>query len=252
MVRRLAGSILEDRSDHLIVRTPHIPSYWWGNFVLLSRPLRDGDVPWLRKTCKDAFPRASNLAVGIDGTAGEAGWPAELDQLNLEVVTSSVMMGNAFSLGNHADPKGIRTLDADDDWKQLFRLREAWQGPAADRSEQAFRAKRLVEARDLAKYGAAAWFGSFDADQLVGALGIVSDGEGIARYQEVETHPDHRRQGHARRLLQVAAGHARTRFAAKQVVIVADPTYHAIELYRSLGFTEIEQQVQLQGRTAPM
>lgn len=162
------------------------------------------------------------------------------------------MMGNAFSLSNGVATPGVRQLATDTDWAQLACLREAWQGPAADDGEAKFRAQRLVEARELAQFGGGAWFGSFDGDTLAGALGIVSDRAGIARYQDVETHPEHRRRGHARRLLQAAAGHARDHLATKQVIIVADPAYHAIELYRSLGFTELERQVQLQGRTAPM
>ncbi|HVV77326.1 MAG TPA: GNAT family N-acetyltransferase [Mycobacteriales bacterium] len=251
MVRRLAGSIIEDHGDHLIVRTPHIPNFWWGNFVLLGRPLRAGDTQWIRQTCRESFPGAQHLALGIDGMRGEVGAATEVAAMTLEVTASVVLMANAFSLSNDAATPGVRRLSTDADWTQLATLRDAWQGPAADGSEATFRAKRLTEARELNEYGGA-WFGSFEGDLLAAALGIVGDGSGIARYQAVETHPDHRRRGHARRLLQAAAGHARNHLATKQLIIVADPTSHAIELYRSLGFTELERQVQLQGRTAPM
>jgi hypothetical protein len=37
----------------------------------------------------------------------------------------------------------------------------------------------------------------------------------------------------------------------RTLVIVADPEYHAIRIYRSLGFTETETQIELERITAP-
>lgn len=252
MVRRLAGSIIDERADHVIVRTPAIPNFWWGNFILLGRPLRAGDAQWLRGTCAEAFPDSTHLAIGVDGTDGGIGDTAEIEALGLEPSASVVLTGDPVSLARGADDRDVRGLENDDDWAQLSRLRDAWQGVPADDSERTFRRLRLGEERDLTHRGDAGWFGAFEGEQLVSALGIVSAGDGIARYQDVETHPGHRRKGHAKRLLRVAARHTRDLNATKQVVIVADPDYHAITLYRSLGFTEIERQVQIQGRTAPM
>src|SRR5438128_354895 len=78
------------------------------------------------------------------------------------------------------------------------------------------------------------------------ALGIVTDGRGLARYQAVETHPEHRRQGLARALVLAAGELATDRFGVGTLVIVADPGYVAIDLYRNLGFVDRETQVQLQ------
>lgn len=80
---------------------------------------------------------------------------------------------------------------------------------------------------------------------MVCGLGIFSDGSGVARYQSVETHPAHRRRGLARRLVHEASVYATTELAATTLVIVADPGYHAIDLYRSLGFRDQEKQLQL-------
>ena len=79
---------------------------------------------------------------------------------------------------------------------------------------------------------------------LVSSLGIVSDSSGLARFQAVETHPDARRRGLASMLVR-HAGRAALDRGARRLVIVADPGYHAIGIYRSLGFVESETQVQL-------
>jgi ribosomal protein S18 acetylase RimI-like enzyme len=93
----------------------------------------------------------------------------------------------------------------------------------------------------------ATWFGAFEHGMLRAALGIVSDGSGLARFQMVETHPDARRRGLASALLH-RAGSAALDAGAETLVIVADPAYHAIDLYRSAGFADRETKVELTRR----
>lgn len=38
MLLCLQGSQVDDRGDQLVVRSPHNPGYWWGNFVLFHDP----------------------------------------------------------------------------------------------------------------------------------------------------------------------------------------------------------------------
>jgi ribosomal protein S18 acetylase RimI-like enzyme len=77
-------------------------------------------------------------------------------------------------------------------------------------------------------------------------LGIFAAGPGLARFQSVDTHPAHRRRGLATYLLLAAADHARARLGARTLVIAADPGYHAIDIYRSVGFQERSRLVQME------
>ena len=72
---------------------------------------------------------------------------------------------------------------------------------------------------------------------------MFSDRRGVARYQEVATHPDARRQGLAATLLCHAARYAAGQLAATTLVIVADPGEPAIGLYRAVGFADHETEV---------
>ena len=54
-----------------------------------------------------------------------------------------------------------------------------------------------------------------------------------------------RRKGFASRLLHESSVYVNEVLAARTLVIAADPRHHAIDIYRSLGFTVVEQQVQL-------
>jgi GNAT superfamily N-acetyltransferase len=90
-----------------------------------------------------------------------------------------------------------------------------------------------------------AWFGAFVEGRLRASLGLVSDGRGLVRYQEVQTRPDFRRRGLARALVATAGRYGLHELGARRLVIVADPGCHAIKLYRSLGFADAGAQVEL-------
>jgi ribosomal protein S18 acetylase RimI-like enzyme len=109
-----------------------------------------------------------------------------------------------------------------------------------------FVARRVAESRQHIAAGHGIYVAAL-ADGVVRAgLGIVTDGSGLGRYQTVETHPDFRRRGLAGALLQLAADTARRDLGVHRFVIVADPDYVAIELYRRAGFSDAEREVKWQ------
>ena len=67
-------------------------------------------------------------------------------------------------------------------------------------------------------------------------------GDGLARYQDVETDPAARRRGLAGTLVWHAGRYAREAFGAGTLVIVADPAEEAIRVYRGCGFTDAQSQ----------
>ena len=85
---------------------------------------------------------------------------------------------------------------------------------------------------------------------ILSGLGIFGAGEGVARYQSVETHPDARSRGLAGTLVHTAGEWAREHLGTRTLVIVADPDYHAQRLYESVGFTGTETQLAFQKRPA--
>ncbi len=88
------------------------------------------------------------------------------------------------------------------------------------------------------------WFGAFVEGQLVSQLGVIRAGRALARYQDVETHPEFRRLGLAGTLVGLAGDLTLTSTAVTTLVMVADPEDEAIRLYRSLGFTESGHQLE--------
>ncbi len=245
MVRRFAGSEVIDAGDRLVVRTATNPNFWWGNFILVS-----GSVGFdaALDAFREAFPTAGHVAIGVDGTEGAV--PASAASFGVEPDVSVVLAVASDGLAPPGPVEAeLRMLADDDDWQQLMELRMAdalSEGPAAA-ADRDYQLGRITEARTLSENGHAAFVGAFVSDRLVSSLGVACDGSGVARYQHVHTEAAHRRRGLAGRLVVEGAEVARERWNATEVVIVADADGPAIGLYRSLGFVDVELQVQLQG-----
>lgn len=79
-------------------------------------------------------------------------------------------------------------------------------------------------------------------------MGLVDAGGGLARYQSVETHPEFRGRGLAGTLVHRVAAYGFDEMNARTLVMVADPEYLAIRIYRSVGFNDTETQTLLEQR----
>ena len=62
-----SGSVVEDRGTHLVVRSPDNPSYFWGNFLLLSEPPVLGGEKEVVGAFHTEFPLAEHVSIGVDG-----------------------------------------------------------------------------------------------------------------------------------------------------------------------------------------
>ena len=246
MVLALGGSVIEHRDRHVVVRTPANPTFWWGNFVLFADPVGPGDIAERLEIFADAFPGAEHVAWGIDSVDGTIGAEDELAGAGFELSRDTVLTATALRPPGRDVEAELRPLAGDDDWRQTLELRIACL-PDDEHYTEPFVRAHLAASRALCERGAAKWFGAFERGTLRAALGLVSDGDGLARFQMVETHPQARRRGLASALVH-RAGSAALEAGAQTLVIVADPTYHAIGLYRAVGFVDRETKVELTRR----
>jgi ribosomal protein S18 acetylase RimI-like enzyme len=243
MLRALEGGEVTDRDGYIVVRSPANPNFWWGNFLLLRQPPGPGEAgDWLARFAAE-FPDAGHVALGIDVT----------DERDVEL-TGFLDAGLRLDLGTvmtaaatHSPPRPhrlaqCRPLASDDDWRQAGELRVACGASPADR---AFWERMSSQARQLTGTGRGSWFGAFQDGRLVAQLGLFSAGDGIARFQSVETHPGARRQGLAGTLVCHAGRYGVAELGARTLVIVADAGSDAARIYESVGFRGQETQIGL-------
>jgi GNAT superfamily N-acetyltransferase len=244
---RLAGSTVEDRGDHLVVRSPANPSFYWGNFLLLDHvPGADRVEEWLERF-ESAIPEARHQALGFDVTQGIGDDLAGFVERGLTAEVSTVMTARVVHPPPHPNEEAVcRPLELDSDWSQSVELNLACYDSGGSTSHRTFVQRRVLSNRSLVAGGHGQWFGAFIGDTLVTQMGIVSAGPSVARFQSVETHPAHRGRGLAGTLAHHVSCYGFDDLEAQTLVMVADPDYLAIKIYRALGFVDSEQQLQVE------
>lgn len=228
------GSTIDDRGDHLLVRTPTNPDYHWGNFLFVTDETAVDDADTWVNRYRSAFPDQGWVAIGLVRMADDRdAWTALGLDLELDDVLSTHTLPQERPL---ADGYTVRRLEGQD-WEQYLAravAENARSGEHEPESFERFARERTQERRRLSERDVAGFFGAFADGVLVADLGIVRCGA-TARYQTVGTSEEHRRRGLAGHLLGVAArwaaGHGCDRW-----VILTESTNPAGRLYRSVGF----------------
>jgi len=233
-VLKLAGSTVENRDDHLVVRSPHNPDFHWGNCVFVT----DGDTVddaqrWV-KTFHEHFPYATWIAIGLVRRPDDASAWVDLGvELELDDVLTTRKLPRQTPL---SEGYSVRRLSGED-WEQSVArgiVENDRTGEYEPDLHERFLRAQVKARRGMSERNVAAYFGAFADGVLVADLGIVRCGT-TARYQSVGTDEDHRRRGLASHLLGVAA-----RWAADhdcdRWVIITEPTNSAGRVYRRVGF----------------
>jgi GNAT superfamily N-acetyltransferase len=245
MLRLLEGGKAVDHGDYLTLHSPQNPAFWWGNFLLMPESaLSDEAHRWISRFA-EAFPGAPHVAIGVDGTGGCTALPASYVGAGFQLECCTVLTATAVRAPPYRNEAAqYRPLETEVDWQQAVELRTACADEPAGPRE--FSERRVADQRRVAEAGHGAWFGAFLNGRLAAQLGLYSDGGPVARYQNVETHPSARRQGLAGTLVYHAGRYGLDTLGARTLVMVADPGYSAIRIYRSVGFADRETQVSLQ------
>ncbi len=246
---------VERRDDHLVVRSPSNPTHHWGNLLLFDAPPQPGDGHRWEALFADAFadePRVRHVTFAWDDPAGGLGAGAqELIARGYHPEECVGLVATPATLREHPRENRevtIRPLDPSPDgdaelWEQVVAVQVAGRDKDHDAdSYTAYIRSRLADLRALFRLGRGAWYVALDPDSavVVGSCGVVVTA-GRGRFQQVDTRADHRRRGICSRLVVAAARHATRHHGAERFVIAADPGYHALGLYESLGFEAVER-----------
>ena len=237
----LQGSEVIDAGDHVVVRTPANPTFYWGNFLLLPTAVPDAEIDHWIARFEAEFPDARHRAIAFADAEGEhSGWRTR--GYDVEVDVDLALRGRAPAGGDAPTGIEVRALTTDTDWEQSAAL-GASDVPEARRDDHLlFELRRAVAQRGMVDSGRGHWVGAFEGDRLVAGLGIVRLGR-LARYQNVMTQADYRRRGIAGALVRAAGEWALADPEVEQLVIVAEAGGPAIGLYERAGFSEVARHV---------
>ncbi len=245
----MTGSVVEDRGTHLVIRTPDNPTYFWGNFLLLRELPVPGGEREVVGAFQTEFPQAEHVSIGVDGTEDLTEALQPFVEAGMEIDCGTVLTtGTLVAPRPVADDVVVRPLSSDDDWEARARLSQQLYPQTDEAVFMAFARGKNDQERSLVGQGVGQRFGAFVADELVSTAGIFTTHAGIARYQSVETHHDHRRQGLASAVVHAAGEHALATYGVETLVIAAETDGDAIGIYRRLGFADVERHNTLERR----
>ena len=244
--------ILERRDSYVLVRSPSNPTHYWGNLLLFPDPPGDGDGARWGEAFEGEFadePAVRHRTFAWDASDGSTGRAQEeflargydLEQSVGLIATPSQIRPHARENRDveicslEPEPGGDEKL-----WEQVLELQVATREEVFEEaSYRVFCRRRMEDRRELFRAGRGAWYVALDSGEVVGSCGVVVN-SGRGRFQAVDTAEGHRRRGICSRLVVEAAHRAADRYGAERLVIAADPAYHALGLYESLGFERRE------------
>lgn len=232
---------LTEFEDRYVLRTPSQPNYWFGNTVIFKSY---SDTPRAQiAQFKADFPEARHVCLQWDapnlaiepGIASLRAQGFKLDECDALVLDQPLVR---FDL-----PRGLTARQISGrDWDQVIALqtKTGIEDEGYDAAEYpAYVAGRFAAHQRAMSDGDGAWFGVFDGAELVADMGIYV-GDGIARFQSVDTAPLYRRRGICRALVGIVHDWAKSRDPDTRPVIIADTDGAPGRTYRACGFTLAE------------
>lgn len=253
---------VQTRDGYTVIRTLTNPNYFWGNLLVFDLPPRVSDVDDWIETFHREFtdPRIYHITLAWDPVMSETGREfgdvsgfvnrgyllesKEVLALDARVIAKA----NANGLGSTHEPKNfnkalrVRPLESDDEWERMIQVQVgSSHGHLSRSSWESFYRDQSHRYKAMAKAGLGHWFGGFFEDELVAGLGIFCR-ERLARFQTVCTDPKFQRRGFCATIVfesmrQILRSHSIDTF-----VMCADPDYHAIRIYESVGFVRQAQE----------
>jgi len=246
--------VVERRDSYLLVRSPGNPAHYWGNLLLFDEPPVAGDAGRWEALFDAEFgddPRVRHRSFTWDRADGVAGAAREeFAGRGYDIEESVGLVADADGVRSHPRENrevAVRALDpaagADKAlWDAVVELQVAGRDEGHDEQEyRVFIRARLEDRRALFRAGRGAWYVAVDpaSGEVAASCGVVVTG-GRGRFQAVDTALAYRRRGISSRLVVEAAHGSAELYGAERFVIVADPGYHALGLYESLGFQRVE------------
>lgn len=231
---------VEEHADCIVVRTPHNPGFYYGNFLLFPEPPTDIEA------CCARFERAFSPETKHRCFQWSGGALSEAASAQAKELGFSPETGVALALD--APPQmppvpdldwRIRPLDPASEFASFEALNLSCDPGEATGPESYRLFKQRIRATigQWMQLGRATWWGVFDGDTHIAQCGFVVFGD-LGRFQAVETHPAYRRRGVCSALIAHVARHAFETHGCRRVLLSADGTGPAVGLYRRLGFEE--------------
>lgn len=240
------GRLIE-REEYIVVESLGNPGYFWGNLLVMKKPPGPGDYQKWTNFFRQEFshqPLVQHVTFGWDIIDGAEGMIDDFQKYGFIFEPSVVLTltNDKLQSAKHSvNNLEVRPLQTDEDWQSAIRNQIDCRGETF-RLEVflPFKRAQMKKFRDMSEAGLGHWFGAFLNGHLVADCGLYCI-HGVGRYHAVGTHPDFRKKGICGNLIYESAKFGVENLGTNTLVMVADPDYHAANVYKSIGFMPTEK-----------
>lgn len=229
----------EDRGDHWAIHTLSDPNFFWGNLLIFDRPPQAGDFASWTTQFKNEFlnPAIYHITLAWDSSTGEVGNVSEFLKNGFRLESTCVLSASRIVRPpKFNDGVKVRKLKTENDWQRVIEIQIASAHEHLSRAEwESFYRRQAERYRRMEAAGLGNWYGAFIEEKLVGSLGIFYRNR-LGRFQTVSTDPNYQRQGVCQTLVYQASEEILNSGQVDELVMCADPDYHAIKIYEMVGF----------------
>jgi ribosomal protein S18 acetylase RimI-like enzyme len=228
-----------DRGDCWAIHSLANPNFFWGNLLIFDRPPRFGDADgWIRRfQLEFTDPRIYHITLAWQSRTGEIGDVREFVERGYLLESTAVLTARDVRKSpRHNDALMVRPLEGDPEWGEMLKIQMASaHSHISTANWENFYRTQALRYQAMERAGLGCWYGGFLEGRLVAGLGIYHR-QGLGRFQTVSTHPDYQRRGFCQTLVYEASRSALASGLVRELVMCADPDYHAIRLYEAVGF----------------
>lgn len=232
---------IDDRGAYLVMRSLTNPNFFWGNLLIFPRPPAGEDFETWSALFKKEFtdPRIYHMTFAWD--AEGVGDVSRFEENGFGLETHWVLACSEKELRPPRRPcpgLEVRPLESELEWNRMVEVQvDAAHGDLPRHEWESFHQAQKLRYQAMVRADRGAWFGGFLEGRLVAGLGLFHNGK-LARYQTVCTHPQFTRRGICANLVHQSALHAFREWGVERLVMCADPDYHAVRIYQSVGFRQ--------------
>ncbi len=233
--------------DGLSIVSPGNPDFYFGNFFVPFNQPTAGAIPALRQRFAELIGCRPGIKHESFVWSCQGGDEATIDAFRRDGyrVARSIVLGcKPEQLLHPKRPlpdlvvRRAARSDVPSLWRLYARFAREQEGGPLPRVERRFLRARIREFMELVEAKVGDWHIAALQGRPVAALGLFFEGP-LGRFQEVLTDSRWRNRGLCAALVHRVSQEAFDK-GAQDLVMIADASYHALQIYRSLGFRDVE------------
>ncbi len=232
---------ITDYGEFLAIKTPNNPNYRWGNYLLFDSAPQKTDMKRWQGLFEKHIGKLTHKLFAWDSPDGDLGEYAEFVAAGYSLERDIVQTSSKLIRPKAAKIDiELRPLDFRNELEPVITNHVQMRGDEDLEGYRKFWQQNALAYLKMIEAGAGLWFGAFFGDKLVADMGLFYKGN-VARYQAVITLSEFQNKGIASNLIYYVGQYGFKHFGVKDLVIVADQSYYAKDIYYRLGFRGSEQ-----------